>query len=260
MTGVDRLAYMREGSGFTSHQWLNGLLPEVTSARRVLASADRLLRQEGNLERDLDAVLATYSIGVERLMKLALGAAAVSSGEGWPTSMGSTRQGWGHALDEMDARLRATLREAVAGGEWEYKRLLETWICTLDNDPVWATAIRALRNYADAGRYHHLDQVRGGEVRSRSSQGMWEEVERAVIDSDEALAAHYQRTIEGADFDAFELDLRAAAADAIKRWVSIVCLFGFHGVLGADWRVMGADALPDDALPVRALPECASGT
>lgn len=249
---------MRDGSGFTSHQWLRGLFPEVTSARRALASADRLLRQDGDLERDLDAVLATYSIGIERLMKLALGAAAVSAGEGWPSNMGSTRQGWGHALDEMDARLRATLRGAIAAGDWEHKRLLETWICTLDNDPVWAAAIRALRNYADAGRYHHLDQVRGGEVRSRSSHDMWDAVERAAVDSDGALAAHHQRTFDGADFDPFEAALRAAIADSIKRWVSIVCLFGFHGVLGADWRVMGADALPDDALPVQALPACAA--
>lgn len=250
---------MSDGSGFTSHQWLSGLLPEVTSARRALASADRLLRQEGVLERDLDAVLATYSIGVERLMKLALGAAAVASGEGWPPNMGSTRQGWGHALDEMDDRLRTTLRRAITEGEWEYKRLLGTWICTLDNDPVWSAAIRALRNYADAGRYHHLDQIRGGEVRSRSSHDMWDAVERAAIASDGGLAAHYQRTLEGADFDPFEAALRAAAADSIKRWVSIVCLFGFHGVLGADWRVMGADALPDDALPVQALPACVAG-
>lgn len=33
----------------------------------------------------------------------------------------------------------------------------------------------------------------------------------------------------------------------------IVCLFGLHGVLGDDWRAIGADALPDDALPVKAL-------
>ncbi|MHA6694631.1 hypothetical protein [Homoserinimonas sp. A520] len=247
---------MREGSGFTSQQWFTGLLPEVTSARRVLASADRLLRQEGTLERDLDAVLATYSIGVERLMKLALGTAAVSRGEGWPKNMGFTRDGWGHALDEMDARLRDTLREAVAEGDWEHKRLLDSWICTLDNDPVWTAAIQALRNYADAGRYHHLDQIRGGEVKSRSSRDMWEEVERAAIDSDKALSDLYKRALDGDDFDSFELVLRGAVADAINRWVSIICLFGFHGVLGEDWRVIGADALPDDALPVRSLPGC----
>lgn len=146
---------MREGSGFTSQQWLNGLLPEVDSARSVLASADRLLRQDGALERDLDAVLATYSIGVERLMKLALGTAAVSRGEGWPKKMGFTREGWGHALDEMDERLRSELREAVESGDWEREQMLRSWICTLDNDPVWAAVVRTLRNYADAGRYHH---------------------------------------------------------------------------------------------------------
>lgn len=247
---------MREGSGFTSQQWLNGLLPEVRSARSVLASADRLLRQEGPLERDLDAILATYSIGVERLLKLALGTAAVSRGDGWPKKMGSTWEGWGHALSEMDERLRSTLRAAVAEGEWEHKRLLGTWVCTLDNDPVWSATIHTLRNYADAGRYHHLDQVSSREIKSRSSRDMWNDVERAAIDLDESLADHEQRVYAGEDFEPFERKLRSAVADSIKRWVSITCLFGFHGVLGDDWRVIGADALPDDALPVRALPEC----
>jgi len=247
---------MREGSGFTSQQWLDGLLPEVDSARSVLASADRLLRQDGALERDLDAILATYSIGVERLMKLALGTAAVSRGEGWPKKMSFTREGWGHALDEMDKRLRSELREAIESGDWERKPMLLSWICTLDNDPVWAAVVRTLRNYADAGRYHHLDQVAGKDVSSLSSRAMWDEVERAAIANSPPLSAHRQRTIEGVDFAPFERELRAEVANSIRRWVSIVCLFGFHGVLGEDWRVMGASALPEDALPIRALPNC----
>ena len=246
---------MRTGSKFTSEQWLNGIIPEVMSARMVLASADRLLRQAGPLERELDAIMATYSIGVERLMKLALGTAAVSEGERWPR-MGFTRDGWGHALDEMDERLRETFRQAVGRGGWEHQTLLETWVCTLDNDQVWAATIRALRNYADAGRYHHLDQIGGGQVNTRSSRDMWDTVERVAIDADPPLAAEYQRVLEGAEFGPFEIQLRKAVADAVKRWVSIVCLFGFHGVLGEDWRAIGADALPDDALPVQALPQC----
>lgn len=251
---------MRKNSGFTSEQWLNGLVPEVNSARNVLASADRLLRQDGPLERDIDAILATYSIGVELLMKLALGTAAVSRGEVWPKNMGFTRDGWGHALDEMDARLKATLLEAVVSGDWERKPVLETWVCALDNDLLWATVVRTLRNYADAGRYHHLDQVAGKGVVSRSSRDMWDEAERAVIDSDSGLAAHHQRTLTGADFGPFERELLAAVADSIKRWVSIVCLFGFHGVLGEDWRSIGAQVLPDDALSlIRDLPDFRSG-
>jgi hypothetical protein len=246
---------MLSQSKFTREKWLNGILPEVDSARMVLASADRLLRQDGPLDRELDAVLATYSIGVERLMKLALGTAAVSRGEHWP-KMGSTPNGWGHALDVMDRQLRGTFRKVVADGDWERKPLLETWVCTLDNDPIWAAAIRVLRNYADTGRYHHLDQIRGGPVNSNSSSKMWDEVERAAIDSDARLAEHYERVCSGAAFEPFESELRATVADALKRWVSIVCLFGFHGVLGDDWGSIGADALPEGAVPVKTLAQC----
>jgi hypothetical protein len=246
---------MRLESKFTRKQWLSGILPEVMSARSVLASADRLLRQDGPLERELDAVLATYSIGVERLMKLALGTAAVSRGEDWP-QMGSTRNGWGHALDEMEQLLRTTFREAVADGSWDHKRLLETWVCTLDNDPIWAEAIRALRNYADRGRYHHLDQIGGGEVKSLSSSETWEQVQRVAIDNDPLLAEHYKRACSGEAVEPFESELRATVADALKRWVSIVCLFGLHGVLGDDWGSIGADALPEGAVLVKTLAQC----
>lgn len=249
------LSSMRKGSKFTSAQWLEGLLPEVDSARRVLDSADRLLRRDGPLDRDIDAVLATYSIGVERLMKLALGTAAVSRGEQWP-GMGSTNKGWGHALDDMDERLRGEFRRSLAADGWEHQSLLESWSCTLDNDPVWAVTISALRNYADKGRYQHLDQVAGGAGSTRSSGEMWNDVELAAIGSDESLADHHRRTQVGEPFGPFEYRLRSAVADSIKRWVSIVCLFGMHGVLGEDWRAIGASALPDDALPVRGLAGC----
>ncbi|XPP25643.1 MAG: hypothetical protein ACNYNX_08320 [Leucobacter sp.] len=246
----------QEDSHFTRQQWLEGLLPEINSARSVLATADRLLRQDGALERDLDAVVATYAIGIERLEKLALGTAAVSKGEDWPAAMGLTRKGWGHALDDMDQRLRGELRERIESGDWERATMLKSWICTIDNDPVWQAVVSALRNYADNGRYHHLDLISGREIKSKSSWEMWEIVERAAIAADPSLAEHYQRTEEVAALAPFEQRLRAAVADSIKRWVTIICLFGFHGVLGEDWKKLGAAALPDDALPVRPLPEC----
>ncbi len=246
---------MSSESDFTRQQWVEGLLPEIASARNVLATADFLLRRGGTLERDIDAVFATYSIGLERLMKLALGCAAVSRGEGWPPKMGRTSEGWGHALDEMDQRLRDTIRESVNGNEWDHKPLLETWICTLDNDPVWGKAVKALRNYADAGRYHHLDHVRGGFVTSSTTRSLWDDVERETIANNSQLAAHHQETLAGAEFDPFEIELRSAVADVLKRWVSIICLFGMHGVLGEDWKSLGADALPDGALEFDVLPQ-----
>lgn len=247
---------MRSNSGFTQSQWLQGLLPEITSARNVLASADRLLRQPGTLERDLDAVLATYSIGVERLMKLALGAASVSRGEGWPSNMGSTHRGWGHALDEMEERLRAEIQSALASEQRDHQEMLEGWLCTIENDRIWRAAIVALRNYADAGRYHHLDLIAGRAVSSQTSSAMWDRVEQAAIATSEKLTQHYQRTLEGADFEPFEVELREAVADSIRRWVTIVCLYGFHGVLGEDWRVIGADALPDAPIRIDPIAGC----
>lgn len=127
---------MREGSEFTSQRWLDELLPEVDSARSVLASADRLLRQDG----------------------------------------------------------------------------------PLDNAPVWATAIRTLRGYADAARHDNLDQVSGKEVSSRTLRLMWNDAERAPIPSSSSLVAQNQRTIEGEKYARFERELRVEVAEG---WCSI---------------------------------------
>lgn len=171
--------------------------------------------------------------------------------------MGVTRDGWGHALDAMDDRLRNLIRERVHAGGWEYQSLLVTWVCTLDNDPIWAAAVGALRNYADAGRYHHLDQIRGAGFASSSSWDMWMVVEGVAVEHDQSLASDYSTVRDGGgEWRAFEERLRGVVADSIKRWVSIICLVGFHGVLGDDWKSIGAQLLPDHALPVRALPDC----
>lgn len=189
------LTVMGEGSRFTSAQWLEGLLPEVNSARRVLDSADRLIRRDGPLDRDIDAVLAIYSIGVERFMKLALATAAMSRGEQWP-SVWSTRESLGHALDETDERLQGELRKSLAVGGWERQSLLESGSGTPDNDPVWAAVVRALRNYADR-RFHHLDLVAGPVGSTRSSRDMWDDVEHAAFGSDQSIAHHHRRTQVG---------------------------------------------------------------
>lgn len=233
-------------SVFTSEQWMNGLLPEITSARMVLDSADRLLREKGStaFERNIDAVLATYSIGVERLMKLALGTAALSRRDGWPKDMGWTGKGWGHALDKMDERLRDTLRDEIHAKEWEQKELLRSWICTLDNDQIWHAAVRTFRNYADKGRYHHLDQIACRSVNSQSSREMWNDVEHAAIDNTPSLKHVSENGNFDLDFDQFEYKLRCVIADSVRRWITIVCLCGFHGVLGDDWKRIGAEALP----------------
>ncbi|WP_155240481.1 hypothetical protein [Nocardia seriolae] len=175
-------------------------------------------------------------------MKLAHDTAA-SEDEGWPKKMGFTRDGRAHALIEINKGLCSQLSEATESSDWERKQLLLSWICTLDNNPVWAAVVRALKNYADTGQYLHVDQVSSNQVSSRSSRAMWDEAEGSTINSRPPLSAHYEHTIEGADFAPFEEELGAAVTDSIRRWVSIACSFGSHAMLGEHWRVTDVSAL-----------------
>jgi hypothetical protein len=108
--------------------------------RRVLASADRLLRREGTRERDLDAVLDTYSIGVERLMKLALGTAAVSRGEGWPAFMGYTRERWAKLSTRWMLDCAICTERQLPPEAGSTSACLRSG-SALDDYPVWSAAV-----------------------------------------------------------------------------------------------------------------------
>lgn len=244
-------------SQFSPDQWLNGLLPEISSARSALATADRLLREDGPIERDLDGILAIYSIGVERLLKLSLGIAAVDNGQPWPAKMSLTREGWGHAITAMDSRLRETLRRRIAEGPFEQAALLNLWLRTLENDPIWQAVVQVLEAYADKGRYYHLDQMSSSIKPSPNPKEMWDQMEHAAIESHPALSEMYQQVLAGeVEWDDFERLLRKAVADSIQRWVAIIACMGMHKVLGEDGATLGADALPVGALPIVTLPGC----
>lgn len=246
---------MNPPSNFTANVWASGILPEIYAAQSALATGDRLLRADVPLERDLSGILAVYSIGVERLLKLALGMCEIALGHPWPT-MNSTRNGWGHAIASMDERLREKLRALIDSGEFEHADMLRSWLCTLEHDLIWHAVVVTLEAYADKGRYHHLDTVAGGTVASPNPTQLWDDVEKAAIAMRPALAAQYAGVLNGDPWEPFELALTTEVANSILRWEAIITAAGMHGVYGADGKTLGSAGLPEGALPIQVEAAC----
>ncbi len=229
------------------------LINETASIRYALDSADRLLRAGGPLERERDAIFAVCSIGTEKLAKVALCLIEVSEGRGWPPvqTLNKSREGWGHALAEMDARLRAALADRIVG--LEHDDLLRRMLCTVDQDVIWLGVAKTMEAYATMGRFFHLDELAGATPDpAHDPVSQWDAAERAAI----AATPELQRLRENDTWEAFEAALLATVADSIRRWWSLVALMGMHGALGTDGKSFGADVLPDGAVPFRFADGC----
>jgi len=233
---------MSEHAAFSRDEVWSGLLPEFASTKYVLATGLRLIR-EGRFDTNKDAILATLAVGVEKLVKLAHGIMIVEAGGRWP-AMGSTRDGWGHAVAKMERRLRANLLERLNDGSFEYDPLLRGMLATIDEDETWAMLVSALEVYATKGRFYRLDRLAGRVQEEGAPEEIWETAELGLWQNDRAL-----RTLLGEDPDAFNKALSNVLADTVERFIVVICLTGMHGVIGADWGVrFGADLLPEHGL------------
>jgi hypothetical protein len=103
--------------GLTTRQAL-ALTSEITSARNLLAYGERVIRTAPFAETTRDAALTMLSIGVEKLLKLAIGLSILSDAGTWP-SAAVMRNEFRHGLKKMDADLRHRLRDGVRGKEYE---------------------------------------------------------------------------------------------------------------------------------------------
>jgi len=229
----------------TREQIMGGLLPEFGSTQFVLGTGIRLLRESDSFARDKDAVFATLAIGVEKVVKLALGIMAIDQGRPWPS-----KAIWGHDSARMDLQLRDALRERIASGE--FSPFVAALLCTVDNDPIWAAVVNALEIYATEGRFYNLDVIGGRTQKRGNPDEAWNAAEQAALAADPSL-----RQMMTALDDGFEQALSKAIADSIHRWLAMITLLGMNGVLGDEWgKMFGADLLPEGATRVPLDPSC----
>ncbi|MFD6133971.1 hypothetical protein [Isoptericola sp. NPDC060257] len=224
------------------------LLFEQESARQLLAHGVHTLQGALYFSKVRDAVLTTLSIGVEKMLKVALGLRALDNAGTWPTK-DEMRESWGHKIDAMDAELRSYLRTWAAAEGTNY---VGTLIAAVDDDPVWPILARTLDAYGRSGRFYYLDTLGSQPQEWESPSSMWDEAERACIEHHPDLRAGEREVVGTGPIDAFDAylrDVHVRLADSVVGWWHMVVRAGMHGALGPLGKAFGSDSGPGNALP-----------
>lgn len=222
------------------------LLFEQESARQLLAHGVHVLAGADYSGTVLDPVLTVWSIGVEKLLKVAVGLGMVGDDHAWP----DMKKLYSHNLVKLDADLRVRVHrwldtqqevESVAG-----------LVRRVDDDPVWPVLLDCLHLYANEGRFHRLDELAQARADRQDPKGLWGTVETAVLEADTEFADRFYATITNGPID----DHRAAArelhgfiAGSMVGWWFMVTRAARFGALGETGRQFGADSEPANALP-----------
>lgn len=232
----------RDGDGLTRAQGL-ALIFEMDSARQLLAFGESTLRNTRYVDPVRDAVLTTTSIGVEKLLKVALGLAQVAAGGGWP-SKATMKNDFGHESKEMDARLR----EHLDG--WSATRprpsSVHGLVDAVKADMIWPRLLDVLDAYGRSGRFYYLNALAESPEGWESPMGLWDATEQAAI----GQHPHIRAALSGptAELDRFQVALHHAVADSLLGWWTMVAGVARHGALGERGKQFGLQAHPDSAL------------
>lgn len=220
------------------------LIEEMSSARNLLGYGTRVVRTAQFIDTTRDPILTMLSIGVEKLLKMALGLTILDETGAWP-SRDVMRDEFRHGLLRMDAALREKLRDGIVGKEYEpyIRGVLEK----VENDPVWPAVLAALDMYGQSGRFYFLDQLGSAPQNRDSPDGYWDAIEQAAL-ANPVLRTQFDAALASGDsdeWDAFIVALNGTIADSVTRWWEMIAILGRHGVLGTSGKVFGFEVHPD---------------
>ena len=223
------------------------LLFEAHAARQLLGTGCHLLIADHGIDGKFDALATVWSIGVEKLLKVALGLAALSAGEAWPDG-----KSFGHNIVHMDGQLRAHL------SDWEARSPQSTWLTGLlravHSDPVWPAVLTVLDAYARSGRFAYLDRLAQVTEPPQPPRPLWDKVEAAVLSTRPDLHATVYATppVPVPQFNAALVEVNTTIAQSLARWWLTVTRVGTFGAYGAQGRRFAPELEPGMVLP--ALP------
>lgn len=223
-------------------------LAAQSQARQQLASGVHTLMSAKHLDPVKDAVLSNWALGVESLLKVSLGLASVSRGEGW-ISQNRARK-YGHDIETMNVDLAAHIRYWVAQrGRSEYVHEL---IDRVASDAVWPILRNALHVYAKEGRFYDLDLTTGRRQDGDPPAQTLEQALEMARQCSPRTARWRERDIVGltnAEMDEYSRAMHAALADSLINWWFMITRLARYGCLGVRGVGFGADTEPSNALP-----------
>lgn len=210
---------------------------ESDSAKHLLAYGVRTLRSAAYIETTRDPIMTMLSIGVEKLLKVALGLVYVADNKKWPPYTVFKFE-YKHDLVMMEQLLREHIRQRVDLAT--YPVYVNQALLALDGDAVWLPLVAALKRYGQEGRFYYLDALAENPQREESPQSFWDAAERAALESDIELNKLFNLMLS--DFslgDEFNQRLNRRVADSLQKWRDLVSVAAVQGVFGERGKAWG---------------------
>lgn len=215
---------------------------EITSTRNLLGYGLKALREGAFFETTRDPIFTMLSIGMEKHLKLVLGAISIEESHRWPTK--AEMKGFGHGIADMWDRVMDEIRQHTAS-RGEYLRGL---VAAVDADPVLQPLLEVLDRYGRSGRFYNLDMLGDAPQRELAPEAMFDAVERAVrADPEvaETFTAAMADVSDQAAWEAFYATSRRRIARSMDEAWQMLSRAGMHGVFGELGNFLGADLRAD---------------
>lgn len=223
----------------------SALLFEAHAARQLLGHGCHLLAGSHGIDGKFDALATSWSIGVEKMLKVTLGLAALSRGERWPNG-----RSFGHNLVQMNDRLLAHLTK------WQESAPPSPWLAGLlrrvRHDPVWPPLLVVLDTYARSGRFVYLDRLAEVTEPPAEPRPLWDDVEMATLTTRPDLKARLYGASPlppVAEFNAGLLEMNRTITRSLTCWWFTVTRVGVFGAYGPQSRQFSPELEPGMALP-----------
>ncbi|WP_217348624.1 hypothetical protein [Cnuibacter physcomitrellae] len=195
---------------------------EADAAGSLLRDARYLISRMRYAVNDVHSVLAVGSIGVEKLLKLSLGAARLRDGSPWPQL--SELKKVGHGVEALDQTVRAELEAGIVDATRPHQ--IRDALNELDADSTWPRMVAAFDNYGRSGRFHFLNWLADGPDSASSPFGEWQDLETHVAHERPELALAW-RSADASD---------RAEARSTTNEIALRSLATWQAALYAGWR------------------------
>jgi len=201
------------------------LIFETGSVQALLRHGVNQLLEVRYINADIDPVLTTLSIGVEKLMKLTWGLLEVAAGRSWPSR--TVMQEQGHGVKFLNELIGPYLGAAVGPPAQPWVQGLRDGV---DSDPYWALILSALDTYGRSGRFYYLDKLAEQPQPWQSPRDTWDELEQAISNDRPELLADLAGSNEG-NLRA-RAEINAVIAASVTVWWEMIFRFWVQGAVG----------------------------
>ena len=216
---------------------------EIDASLALLRSARDIMSSYRTALQDSDALLATLSIGIEKMLKLIYGFIIEDETGSWPTKAVLAGQtGFRHDVLNLDRACRKKLRErsALATSGHYFLSVLDD----RDADQLIDKMLGVLAYYGTDGRFALLDQLGDRPpVADKSPQRQWEAYDRQVMLTEPKLPVGTIPTDEYMEFVRTPANLRHV--EILKRWREPYYWAAMHKVLPEQARLFTMQLAPD---------------